>query len=366
MPYTDLLRITVFLTAAEATALGAITAIAAGRDGDTTTLLVAAAWWLVALAIGLYLGRPAARRRRRPRRPRPRPHRHLAARREPRPGSPSAASGRSALTAIAAGVLGIFFPGVAAIGAGYALLVSLAWHTREAAVLGVEQRDGVKFYVVPNSRPAPDRAGPHAGPAQRPPRGRDVASAQPACSSFLNSRPAAGVGDVGGGQPGAAGGGDGVGHVVEGVDAVGVGVEDDRDAGFGGEAGVVLGEVAAVGVAVDLEHRAGAGGGLGDRLDVDPVGLAAADQAAGEVADAVDVRVLDRGEDALGHLLFGDREGGVDAGDDPVERGDEVVGVVERAVEADVDLRAGEQAEAALALVPGARPPRSAPRAARR
>ena len=114
-----------------------------------------------------------------------------------------------------------------------------------------------------------------------------------------------------------------------------------------GEAGVVLGEVAAVGVAVDLEHRAGAGRGLDHRLDVDPVGLAAADQPAGEVADAVDVRVLDRGQHPLGHLLLGDREGGVDAGDDPVERLDQVVGVVERAVEADVDLRAGEQAKAA-------------------
>ena len=55
------------------------------------------------------------------------------------------------MTAIAAGVLGVFFPGVAAIGAGYALIVSLAWHTREAAVLAIEQRDGTKFYVVPNS-----------------------------------------------------------------------------------------------------------------------------------------------------------------------------------------------------------------------
>jgi hypothetical protein len=55
------------------------------------------------------------------------------------------------VTAIAAGVLGAFFPGVAAIAAGYALIVSLAWHTREAAVLAIEQRDGVKFYVVPTS-----------------------------------------------------------------------------------------------------------------------------------------------------------------------------------------------------------------------
>ena len=55
------------------------------------------------------------------------------------------------LTAIAAGVLGIFFPGVAIVGAGYALLVSLAWHSHEAAVLAVEHRDGVKFYVVPTN-----------------------------------------------------------------------------------------------------------------------------------------------------------------------------------------------------------------------
>ena len=56
-----------------------------------------------------------------------------------------------ALTAVVAGVLGLFFPGVAVVGAGYALIVSLAWHTREAAVLAIEQRDGVKFYVVPTN-----------------------------------------------------------------------------------------------------------------------------------------------------------------------------------------------------------------------
>ncbi|MGE5409089.1 MAG: hypothetical protein ACM3NV_10815, partial [Syntrophothermus sp.] len=53
------------------------------------------------------------------------------------------------VTAVITGGLGVLFPGVAAIGAGYALIVSLAWHTREAAVLAIEQRDGVKFYVVP-------------------------------------------------------------------------------------------------------------------------------------------------------------------------------------------------------------------------
>ncbi|HEY8082477.1 MAG TPA: hypothetical protein VIE64_02825 [Solirubrobacterales bacterium] len=150
MPFTDLLRLTVFLAAAEATALGGIAALAAGRDNDTTTVLVAAGWWSVSLAIGLYLGRPA----------------HAAdgvrdalvqaktATSLP-PGTPARiAIGRLwpiGVTALIAGVLGILFPGVAVIGAGYALLVALAWRTREAAVLAIEQRDGVKFYVVPNS-----------------------------------------------------------------------------------------------------------------------------------------------------------------------------------------------------------------------
>jgi hypothetical protein len=150
LPYTDLLRVTVLLTGAEATALAAITAIAANRDSDTTTLAVAASWWLISLAIGLYLGRPSraadslrdalARARTATSLPPETPARIAAARLWP-----------IGLTALAAGTLGTFFPGVAAIGAGYALLVSLAWHSREAAVLAIERRDGVRFYVVPNS-----------------------------------------------------------------------------------------------------------------------------------------------------------------------------------------------------------------------
>jgi len=150
MPYSDLLRVTVLLTGAEATALATITAIAVNRDNDTTTLIVAAVWWLVALAVGLYLGRPGRAAD---------SLRDALARARTATSLPAETPARTALgrlwpvaaTAIAAGALGVFFPGVSAIGAGYALLVSLAWHSREAAVLAIEQRDGVKFYVVPNS-----------------------------------------------------------------------------------------------------------------------------------------------------------------------------------------------------------------------
>lgn len=150
MPFTDLLRITVLIVAGEATALGTITALATGRDGDTTTVFVAAAWWIVAVAIGLYLGRPAraadgvrdvlAQARTATSLPSESPSRIAAGRLWP-----------VGVIGLAAGVLGVFFPGVAAIAAGYALLVALAWRSREPAVLAIEQRDGVKFYVVPTS-----------------------------------------------------------------------------------------------------------------------------------------------------------------------------------------------------------------------
>lgn len=150
MPYTDLLRITVLLTGAEATALAGVAVVAVNRNNDPTTILVGGVWWLVAVAIGFYLGRPSraadgvrdvlTEARTATSLPPERPARIAIGRLWP-----------IVLTALAAGILGVFYPGVAAIGAGYALLVSLAWHTREAAVLGIEQRDGVKFYVVPNS-----------------------------------------------------------------------------------------------------------------------------------------------------------------------------------------------------------------------
>jgi len=150
VPYTDLLRVTVLIAGAEATALGAITAIGANRTGEESIVLIAAAWWLLAVAIGFYLGRPGraaddmraalARARTATSLPPESPARIVAGRLWP-----------IGATAVVAGVLGLFFPGVALVGAGYALIVSLAWHTREGAVLAVEQRDGVRFYVVPSS-----------------------------------------------------------------------------------------------------------------------------------------------------------------------------------------------------------------------
>jgi hypothetical protein len=149
--FADLLRMTVLLAAGSATVLAAVTVIASDRADDTTTLLVAAGWWTVAVAAGLLLGRPGraaaamstvlSSARTSPTLP-------------PAENPARAALGRLwplAAFALVAGGLGFVFPGVAAIGTGFALAAALTWRAREAAVTGIEDRDGVRFYVEPGS-----------------------------------------------------------------------------------------------------------------------------------------------------------------------------------------------------------------------
>lgn len=150
MLFTDLLRITVLLVAAEATVLGAVAVVIANRDADTAALIVAGGWWVVGLVTGLVLGRAD--------RASGGMSRVLAGARVS-PTLPPESSLRIALArlwplgafALIVGGLAWIWPQVAAIGAGYALLVALMWRNREAAVTGVEDRDGVRFYVEPSS-----------------------------------------------------------------------------------------------------------------------------------------------------------------------------------------------------------------------
>ena len=150
MPYTELLRFTVVVTAAEATILGAISAVSVGGEPGATTVIVALAWWLISLILGFWLGRPERARE---------DMRDVLAKAKMATLLPSQSPTRIALQrlwpiaviAIVAGGLGLFFPGVAIIGAGYGLAVSLAFHAREGAVQAIEERDGVRFYVLPTS-----------------------------------------------------------------------------------------------------------------------------------------------------------------------------------------------------------------------
>ena len=151
MAFCDLLRSTVLLAAGAATVLAAVTAIVVGTTDDTLTLFVAIGWWTVSLVAGLVLGRPSlAAEAMRP---------ILAEARTatamPEIGNPArAALGRLwpiGAFALVAGVLGFIFPGVSAIGAGFALAAALLWRAREGAVAAIEERDGIRFYVEPGS-----------------------------------------------------------------------------------------------------------------------------------------------------------------------------------------------------------------------
>ena len=53
-------------------------------------------------------------------------------------------------TVLAAG-LSWLFPQLSAVVAGGAILIALAWRNQEKAVTAIEERDGVRFYVVPSS-----------------------------------------------------------------------------------------------------------------------------------------------------------------------------------------------------------------------
>jgi hypothetical protein len=156
MSFCDLLRMTVLLAGGAATALAGVTVIAASQADDTLTLFVAAGWWTIALIAGAVLGRPArAAQAMQP----------MLAEARTATALPVDNPGRAALArlwplgafAVIAGGLGFVFPGVAAIGAGFALAAALMGRAREAAVTAVEERDGVRFYVEEGSALQPVR-----------------------------------------------------------------------------------------------------------------------------------------------------------------------------------------------------------------
>jgi hypothetical protein len=148
LPYTDFLKATVMLMAAEATALAAVTIAAAA--GDTTTIIFALAWWTIAAAIGIWLGRRSqttdaigrllARARSTHALPPIRPVAVMVNR-----------LWLVGVSTVVAGGLSWLFPQVSAVVAGGAILIALAWRKQEAAVTAVEERDGVRYYIVPTS-----------------------------------------------------------------------------------------------------------------------------------------------------------------------------------------------------------------------
>jgi hypothetical protein len=144
--FVDLLKSTVMLSAGAATMLAIVTVIAATGDSDNTLVLIAAGWWVAASLIGIVLGRRAqvttqigrllADAKMATMLPEHRPAAVVLNRLWP-----------LLLSTVAAGAVGFLFPQVPAVACGFAIIWSLAWRRQDSAVLAVEERDGVAFYV---------------------------------------------------------------------------------------------------------------------------------------------------------------------------------------------------------------------------
>jgi hypothetical protein len=154
--FVDLLKTTVMLSAGAATMLAIVTVIAATGDRDDTLVLIGAGWWVAASIIGVLLGRRGqvtaqigrllADAKVATMMPEHRPGAVVVNRLWP-----------LLLSTVAAGAVGFVFPQVPAVACGFALIWSLAWRRQDAAVLAIEERDGVTFYVERTSPIRPMR-----------------------------------------------------------------------------------------------------------------------------------------------------------------------------------------------------------------
>jgi hypothetical protein len=144
--FGDFLKATVLLNAGAATLLAAITVIGLAREGDRTLALFSAVWWIGALLIGIWFGRRAEAS--------PPIARLLTTARtqttlpELRPGVTLLNRLWSLLfMTLASAVASVFLPQVAAVAAGFPLILALTLRRQEAAVAAIEERDAARFYV---------------------------------------------------------------------------------------------------------------------------------------------------------------------------------------------------------------------------
>jgi hypothetical protein len=148
--FVDFLKTTVLLSAGVATVLALITVLSILTGSGSLAALLSVGWWAIAASIGLALGRgadanpPIARllagARATNMLPEHRPAAILLNRLWP----------LLAITVLAGG-LAFLAPQIPGIGAGFAIIWALAWRHQHAAVSAIEERDGVRFYVLRTS-----------------------------------------------------------------------------------------------------------------------------------------------------------------------------------------------------------------------
>jgi hypothetical protein len=148
--FVDFLRATVLLSAAAATTLVVVTVFAATPGSDAALVPVSVGWWVLAAAIGLWLGRRAEVNP---------PIARLLGEAKASTALPEHRPGATLLNrlwpllafTVAAGGLAFLAPQIPGIGAGFAIALALWWRRQDAAVAAIEERDGVRFHVVRTS-----------------------------------------------------------------------------------------------------------------------------------------------------------------------------------------------------------------------
>jgi hypothetical protein len=154
--FSDFLRTTVLTSAGAATALAAVTVAAAANTGDSLVVLVGVAWWVVATAVGLWIGRRGQTSAQ---------IASLLASARTQASLPEINPARTLLnrlwlllvSTIGAGALAFVVPQVPAMATGFAIMWALAWRRQAAAVTAIEERDGARFYVEKTSPLKPIR-----------------------------------------------------------------------------------------------------------------------------------------------------------------------------------------------------------------
>jgi hypothetical protein len=153
--FVDFLRSTVMLSAGAATALAAVTVLAAAGAGSSSYLVAfAVAWWVIAAVIGLRLGRNAQANP---------PIARLLASARASTTLPELHPGAILLNrlwpllgfTLVSGGLAFLAPQIPGIAAGFAIIWALAWRRQDAAVAAIEELDGAAFYVQRTSPTRP-------------------------------------------------------------------------------------------------------------------------------------------------------------------------------------------------------------------
>lgn len=154
MRFTDFLKSTVVLSMAAASVLALCTVLGAARFSENALVFLSLGWWVVAAVVGSWVGRRVevsaqigrllASARAATTMPEHRPGAVLLNRLWP-----------LLAAAAAAAVVSFFVVQVAGVATGFAIIWALAWRHQASAVLAIEERDGVTFFVEPTSPVAP-------------------------------------------------------------------------------------------------------------------------------------------------------------------------------------------------------------------